>query len=180
MATLSSLSPSLHSHPRTLPSPSPSSSPSFLSLLPRTPKPFSSPRATANGAVRGGAAPPAAAAEFVPDSSSDVLTMFFKARFFSPLPFFPAPILNWYLFSRAEGTMDESNIPAVSKALEGTEGISDVVVRVAEGVASVELTKQTTVQATGAASSLVEIIQGSGFKLQALNLSFEDEEDAAD
>ncbi|XP_020082701.1 uncharacterized protein LOC109706330 [Ananas comosus] len=158
MATLSSLSPSLHSHPRTLPSRSPSSSPSFLSLLPRRPKPFSSPRATANGAVRGGAAPAAAAAEFVPDSSSDVLTMFFKA----------------------EGTMDESNIPAVSKALEGTEGISDVVVRVADGVASVELTKQTTVQATGAASSLVEIIQGSGFKLQALNLSFEDEEDAAD
>ncbi|XP_020091608.1 uncharacterized protein LOC109712452 [Ananas comosus] len=160
MATLSSLSPSLHSHPRTLPSPSPSSSPSFLSLLPRRPKPFSSPRATANGAVRGGAAPAAAAAaaEFVPDSSSDVLTMFFKA----------------------EGTMDESNIPAVFKALEGTEGISDVVVRVADGVASVELTKQTTVQATGAASSLVEIIQGSGFKLQALNLSFEDEEDAAD
>lgn len=41
----------------------------------------------------------------------------------------------------------------------------------------VQLTKQTTVQATGVASSLVEIIQGSGFKLQTLNLSFEDEED---
>lgn len=42
---------------------------------------------------------------------------------------------------------------------------------------SVQLTKQTTVQATGVASNLVEIIQGAGFKLQALNLSFEDEED---
>lgn len=40
-----------------------------------------------------------------------------------------------------------------------------------------QLTKQTTVQATGVASNLVEIIQGSGFKLQTLNLSFEDEED---
>lgn len=42
---------------------------------------------------------------------------------------------------------------------------------------SVQLTKQTTVQATSVASNLVEIIQGSGFRLQALNLSFEDEED---
>lgn len=41
----------------------------------------------------------------------------------------------------------------------------------------VQLTKQTTVQATGVASSLVELIQGSGFKLQTLNLSFQDEED---
>lgn len=40
-----------------------------------------------------------------------------------------------------------------------------------------QLTKQTTVQATGVASNLVEIIQGSGFKLQTLNPSFEDEVD---
>lgn len=40
-----------------------------------------------------------------------------------------------------------------------------------------QLNKQTTVQATGVASSLVEIIQGAGFKLQTLNLSFDDEED---
>lgn len=40
----------------------------------------------------------------------------------------------------------------------------------------VQLKKQTTVQATGVASGLVETIQGAGFKLQTLNLSFEDEE----
>lgn len=41
----------------------------------------------------------------------------------------------------------------------------------------VQLKKQTTVQSTGVAANLVEIIQGSGFKLQTLNLSFEDEEE---
>ncbi|XP_020113485.1 uncharacterized protein LOC109727716 [Ananas comosus] len=92
----------------------------------------------------------------VPVSPSDMLTMFFKA----------------------EGTLDESSIPAVTKALEVIEGISDLSVQVAEGIASVELTKQTTVQATGVASNLVEIIQGSGFRLQTLSLSFKDEEDA--
>ncbi|KAG6504015.1 uncharacterized protein LOC121987613 [Zingiber officinale] len=92
----------------------------------------------------------------VPVSPSDLLTMYFQA----------------------EGTMDESAIPVVSKALQVSEGISDVSVRVDEGIATVELTKQTTVQATGVASNLVEIIQGAGFKLQSLNLSFEDEEDA--
>ncbi|KAM7268901.1 hypothetical protein ACFE04_011067 [Oxalis oulophora] len=91
----------------------------------------------------------------VPVSPSDTLTMFFQA----------------------DGTMNESDIPKVTKALEGTEGIADLNVRVLEGIASVELTKQTTVQATGVASSLVEAIQGAGFKLQTLNLSFEDEED---
>ncbi|KAK1307641.1 hypothetical protein QJS10_CPA09g01898 [Acorus calamus] len=60
---------------------------------------------------------------------------------------------------------------------KGTEGVSDLKVQVVEGIASVELAKQTTVQATGVASSLVEIIQGAGFKLQTLHLSFEDEED---
>jgi hypothetical protein len=37
-----------------------------------------------------------------------------------------------------------------------------------------QLTKETTVQATGVASNLVEAIQGVGFKLQTLSLSFED------
>ncbi|KAL5740192.1 hypothetical protein ACOSQ2_029372 [Xanthoceras sorbifolium] len=91
----------------------------------------------------------------VPVSASDKLTMFFSA----------------------DGVMNETAIPAVTQALEGTEGISDLKVQVSEGIATVELKKQTTVQATGVASSLVEIIQGSGFKLQTLNLSFEDEED---
>jgi len=43
----------------------------------------------------------------------------------------------------------------------------------------VQLEKQTTIQATGVASSLVETIQGLGFKLQTLNLSFDDEDVAA-
>ncbi|KAG6489697.1 hypothetical protein ZIOFF_050973 [Zingiber officinale] len=93
----------------------------------------------------------------VPVSPSDLLTMHFQA----------------------EGTMDESAIPSVSKALQGSEGTSDASVRVDEGIAIVELTKQTTVQATGVASNLVEIIQGVGFKLQSLNLSFVNKEDAA-
>ncbi|GMP30380.1 hypothetical protein CsSME_00005074 [Camellia sinensis var. sinensis] len=53
-----------------------------------------------------------------------------------------------------------------------TGGIANLKVQDVEGIASVE----TTVQATGVASNLVEIIQGLGFKLQTLNLSFEDEE----
>ncbi|OIT40708.1 PREDICTED: uncharacterized protein LOC109236408 [Nicotiana attenuata] len=88
-------------------------------------------------------------------SPSDVLTMFFQA----------------------EGTMSDAAIPNVTKALEEIEGITDLKVKVVEGIASVELTKQTTIQATGVSSSLVETIQGSGFKLQTLNLSFQDEED---
>ncbi|KAJ6423880.1 hypothetical protein OIU84_024785 [Salix udensis] len=92
----------------------------------------------------------------VPVSPSDTLTMYFQA----------------------EGTMNETAIPKVTKALEGTEGVADLKVQVLEGIASVELTKQTTVQATGVASSLVELVQSSGFKLQTLNLSFQDEEDA--
>ncbi|KAK4409910.1 hypothetical protein Sango_0064000 [Sesamum angolense] len=118
---------------------------------------------------------------------------------------------------RAEGTMNDSAIPAVTNALEGIEGIIDLKVRVLEGIASVEqlllygsrkwqislvivnqsiqqketpfrvsggfgcprytLRKQTTIQATGVASNLVEAIQCSGFKLQTLNLSFLDDED---
>ncbi|XP_048626165.1 uncharacterized protein LOC125593843 isoform X2 [Brassica napus] len=57
------------------------------------------------------------------------------------------------------------------------DGVSNLKVQVSEGVAVVELSKQTTVQATGVASSLVETIQGAGFKLQTLNLSFEDEDE---
>ncbi|XP_022861891.1 uncharacterized protein LOC111382218 [Olea europaea var. sylvestris] len=91
----------------------------------------------------------------VPVSPSDVLTMFFLA----------------------EGSMTDAAIPTVTKALEDIEGVTNLEVGVLEGIASVKLTKQTTVQATGVASSLVEIIQGSGFKLQTLNLSFQDEED---
>ncbi|KAJ8775066.1 hypothetical protein K2173_020070 [Erythroxylum novogranatense] len=91
----------------------------------------------------------------VPVSPSDTLTMYFQA----------------------EGTMNEAAIPTVTTALKDIEGISDLKVQVLEGIASVEMTKQTTVQATGVASSLVEVIQGSGFKLQTLNLSFQDEED---
>ncbi|KAK9071733.1 hypothetical protein SSX86_008162 [Deinandra increscens subsp. villosa] len=89
----------------------------------------------------------------VPVSRSDVLTMFF----------------------RAEGTMSEAAIPSVTSALEETEGVSNLRVQVLEGIASVELKKKTTVQATGVASNLVEIIQNSGFKLQALNLSFDED-----
>ncbi|TKY50379.1 indole-3-glycerol phosphate synthase [Spatholobus suberectus] len=90
----------------------------------------------------------------VPISPSDTLTMFFQA----------------------EGTVNETAIPALTKAVEETEGVTDLKIQLAEGLAIVELKKQTTVQATGVASGLVETIQGSGFKLQTLNLSFEDEE----
>ncbi|KAK7316411.1 hypothetical protein VNO77_35429 [Canavalia gladiata] len=90
----------------------------------------------------------------VPVSPSDTLTMFFQA----------------------EGTMSETAIPALTKAVEETEGVTDLKVRLVEGLAIIELKKQTTVQATGVASGLVETIQGLGFKLQTLNLSFEDEE----
>ncbi|PON75991.1 Heavy metal-associated domain containing protein [Trema orientale] len=93
----------------------------------------------------------------VPVSASDTLTMFFQA----------------------DGTMSEAAIPGVTNALEGIEGIANLKVQVVEGIASVELEKQTTVQATGVASSLVETLQGSGFKLQTLNLSFNDEENVA-
>ncbi|KAJ4912061.1 Heavy metal transport/detoxification superfamily protein [Raphanus sativus] len=91
----------------------------------------------------------------VPVSPSDMLTMFFQA----------------------DGTLNEAAIPNVTKALQDMDGVSNLKVQVSEGVAVVELSKQTTVQATGVASSLVETIQGAGFKLQTLNLSFEDEDE---
>lgn len=80
------------------------------------------------------------------------------------------------MFFQAEGTMSDAAIPAVTQSLEGTEGISDLKVQISEGIASVELTKKTTIQATGVASALLEAVQGAGFKLQTLNLSFEDDE----
>ncbi|XP_027358698.1 uncharacterized protein LOC113867517 [Abrus precatorius] len=90
----------------------------------------------------------------VPVSPSDTLTMFFQA----------------------EGTVNETAIPALTKAIEETEGVTNLKFQLVEGLAILELRKQTTVQATGVASGLVETIQGSGFKLQTLNLSFDDEE----
>ncbi|CAL5325745.1 unnamed protein product [Camellia sinensis] len=60
---------------------------------------------------------------------------------------------------RAEGTMNEAAIRTVTNALEETEGVANLKVQVVEGIASVELTKETTIQATGVASNLVEIIQ---------------------
>ena len=80
------------------------------------------------------------------------------------------------MFFQAEGTVSETAIPALTKALEETDGVTDLKFQLAEGLAILELKKQTTVQATGVASGLLETIQGSGFKLQTLNLSFEDEE----
>ncbi|XP_038716979.1 uncharacterized protein LOC120010292 [Tripterygium wilfordii] len=90
----------------------------------------------------------------VPVSHSDKLTMYFQA----------------------EGTMSEAAIPKVTQALKGIEGVADLNVQILEGFARIELAKQTTAQATGVASGLVEVIQGSGFRLQTLNLSFQDEE----
>ncbi|XP_039011096.1 uncharacterized protein LOC120140141 [Hibiscus syriacus] len=62
---------------------------------------------------------------------------------------------------KADGMLNEAEIPKVSKALEGAEGVSNLKVQVLEGIGTVELTKQTTVQATGVASNLVELIQGA-------------------
>ncbi|KAE8720106.1 Polynucleotidyl transferase, ribonuclease H-like superfamily protein, putative isoform 1 [Hibiscus syriacus] len=87
----------------------------------------------------------------------------------------PSDTLRMYF--QADGMLNEAEIPKVTKALEGAEGVSNLKVQVLEGIGTVELMKQTTVQATGVASNLVEIIQGAGFKLQRLNLSFDDEED---
>ncbi|XP_078152822.1 heavy metal transport/detoxification superfamily protein [Carex rostrata] len=91
----------------------------------------------------------------VPISPSDVLVMYFKA----------------------EGAMSDDAVPKVRERLEGQEGIFDLEVTNAEGVASIVLTKVTSVQATGVASQLVDTLQSSGFKLHTLSLSFQDEED---
>ncbi|XP_006655205.3 uncharacterized protein LOC102701174 [Oryza brachyantha] len=78
------------------------------------------------------------------------------------------------LYFKAEGTMEERAIPKITQALEGVEGVGDLEVLIEEGIGSVVLRKETTVQATGVASNLVEAIQGAGFKLQTLSLSFDD------
>lgn len=83
------------------------------------------------------------------------------------------------LYFKAEGTMEERAIPKITESLEGIEGVKDLEVLIEEGIASVVLTKETTVQATGVASNLVETIQGAGFKLQTLSLSFEDFNEAS-
>lgn len=88
-------------------------------------------------------------------SQSDKLTMIFKA----------------------DGTITETLVGKVSQALQALEDVSDVKVETLEGITTVELVKQTTVQATGVASGLVEMLLGMDFKLQSLCLSFEDEED---
>ncbi|KAL6619442.1 hypothetical protein ACP70R_034581 [Stipagrostis hirtigluma subsp. patula] len=82
------------------------------------------------------------------------------------------------LYFKAEGTMEERAIPKITESLEAVEGVKDLEVLIEEGIASVVLTKETTVQATGVASSLVETIQGAGFKLQTLSLSFDDFDEA--
>ncbi|CAD6249288.1 unnamed protein product [Miscanthus lutarioriparius] len=82
------------------------------------------------------------------------------------------------LYFKAEGTMEERAIPKITESLEGMEGVKDLEVLIEEGIASVVLTKETTVQATGVASNLVEAIQGAGFKLQTLSLSLDDFDDA--
>ncbi|CAI9777350.1 unnamed protein product [Fraxinus pennsylvanica] len=87
------------------------------------------------------ASPPPAAATTdqtvsIPVSPSDVLTMLFQA----------------------EGSMTDAAIPTVTKALEDVEGVTNLEVQVIEGIANVKLTKQTTVQATGVASSLNETL----------------------
>eukprot|EP00850_Spirogloea_muscicola_P005909 SM000027S09690 [mRNA] locus=s27:882897:883743:+ [translate_table: standard] len=76
---------------------------------------------------------------------------------------------------KAEGGLSESAAPRVVKALEAVEGVSRVKVSLSEGCATVECTKLASVQATGVASGLVEVIQRAGFKMQALSLGFDDE-----
>ncbi|KAE8669581.1 Detected protein of confused Function [Hibiscus syriacus] len=93
---------------------------------------------------------------------------------FVSVPISPFDTLRMYF--QADGMLNEAEIPKVSKALEGAEGVSNLKVQVLEGIDTVELTKQTTVQATGVASNLVQLIHGAVFKLQTLNLSFNDEE----
>nr|ACG36747.1 hypothetical protein [Zea mays] len=83
------------------------------------------------------------------------------------------------LYFKAEGTMEERAIPKITESLEGMEGVKDLEVLIEEGIGSVVLTKETTVQATGVASNLVEAIQGAGFKLQTLSLSFDDFDEPA-
>ncbi|XP_024373020.1 uncharacterized protein [Physcomitrium patens] len=86
-----------------------------------------------------------------------------------------APAEGLSMHFKAEGSMNENSISKVTKALEGIEGVSQIKVYVEEGAATVELVKQTDIQATGVASSLVETIVQAGFKIQALSLGFDDD-----
>eukprot|EP00475_Leptophrys_vorax_P039114 TRINITY_DN70035_c0_g2_i1.p1 TRINITY_DN70035_c0_g2~~TRINITY_DN70035_c0_g2_i1.p1 ORF type:complete len:194 (-),score=27.42 TRINITY_DN70035_c0_g2_i1:169-750(-) len=79
------------------------------------------------------------------------------------------------MYFKAEGSLTESAISKVTKALEAVEGVHNVKVTVLEGCATVELTKVTTVQETGVASGLVEVIQGAGFAMQTLSLAFDED-----
>uniref|UniRef100_A0A0E0DQ37 HMA domain-containing protein n=1 Tax=Oryza meridionalis TaxID=40149 RepID=A0A0E0DQ37_9ORYZ len=137
---------------------SPSLGPRSLRILRGAPARRSTRRLGVVRAASAEVAAPDAAAAAAPGYTSDSLILYFKA----------------------EGTMEERAIPKITQALEGVEGVSDLEVLIEEGIGSVVLTKETTVQATGVASNLVEAIQGAGFKLQTLSLSFDDfNEDAA-
>lgn len=100
------------------------------------------------------------------------------------------------------------NISCVSfPNAQGQEGVSGVKVNVSDGSATAEvgflplelsntflsksaitnfeslrwqLTKTASIQDTGVASGLVEILQANGFKIQALNIGFDDENDDDD
>eukprot|EP00897_Mesotaenium_endlicherianum_P004662 jgi/Mesen1/4223/ME000219S03353 len=84
---------------------------------------------------------------------------------------------NLVMYFKAEGTLPDAAYAKVQKALEGVEGVTNVKVTVTEGCAQVECTKMTTVQATGVASGIVDVIQKQGFKMQNLILGFDDEEE---
>ncbi|GJP55597.1 hypothetical protein CLOM_g14546 [Closterium sp. NIES-68] len=79
------------------------------------------------------------------------------------------------MYFKAEGALPEPSVAKVTKALEAVEGVHNVKVTVLEGCATVELTKLTTVQETGVASGLVEVIQGAGFSMQTLSLAFDED-----
>ncbi|KAH7446016.1 hypothetical protein KP509_01G033000 [Ceratopteris richardii] len=81
---------------------------------------------------------------------------------------------------KVEGTLADSLISKVKGVLMDIEGISNLNVYTAEGVATVELVKETTIQATGEASSIIEKIQAEGFKVQNLGISFNDPSADAD
>ncbi|KAG0586920.1 hypothetical protein KC19_2G127500, partial [Ceratodon purpureus] len=87
-----------------------------------------------------------------------------------------APAESLSMYFKAEGSLNENAVSKVTKVLEGTEGVSQVKVYIDEGAATVELVKQTNIQATGVASSLVELIEQAGFKMQALSLGFDDDD----
>ncbi|KAJ7567946.1 hypothetical protein O6H91_01G013200 [Diphasiastrum complanatum] len=80
------------------------------------------------------------------------------------------------MYIKMEGTFADTSGSRISKTLEGMEGVSNVKVSLEEGMATVEVTKKTNIQATGVASELVDAVQKTGFKMQSLYLGFDDEE----